>query len=144
MPTSRNNNAFIRWQGRQIDEFGRVTNLFLTIAIATIAFIINLIINRDFKFFYCTEKAWFLLGVLFLIFAVIFLLVLTINRLFSIRITTRIARNTISDSKISELRTKTANHDRYTWRLFFTSAILFMIGECLVTIVCGIHIWQLH
>jgi hypothetical protein len=141
MCEDRNNDRFVRWQGRQIEEFGKTINLILGICIASIGFTINQLLAKDFKFSSECEKHFIIVGVCLLMLAVACLIVTSINRLYSIRLTKDITRNLDGDKSIRDnLRAKTKILDSCTWRFFRWSLITFGLGELIIIIGFGVHI----
>ena len=86
------NESFTRWQGYTIQELGKATNLLLSLCLATIGFVLSMLLNENFKFNNCCCKTLLILGTIILLLCTLTLLALMYNRLFSFRNTTQIAR----------------------------------------------------
>ncbi|MBS1589020.1 MAG: hypothetical protein JST52_05350 [Bacteroidetes bacterium] len=133
--SQNNNESFIRWQGRSIEELGKAINLLLTLTLATLGFTVAKLLG-DFIFLSCSAKTLVVLGNLVLL-ATAFLILLTIrNRINSIRKTAQIARKREKNltKNIEALRQIVRSLDKTTWTLFSCSVILFLIGQGLTVI----------
>lgn len=126
-----NNNSFVRWQGRSLEELGKTINLLLTISLATIGFVLNIILNKDFYFQNCYSKMAITLGTFVVLTSIILLLVISKNRLLSFKLTTSIARKREKKKMdgIEKLRERVSKKDENIWSLFNTSVWFFGIGE---------------
>lgn len=129
---------FSKWQERTHQLRTHSINLFLSITLATIAFVISQILNKEFIFSNCWSKVLLSIGVLTLLITAVTLLLTTINRLASFKLTTQIVRkkgekdfvnNKALMDDVKALREKVNILDQRTIIGFKISVILFLIGE---------------
>ena len=74
-----NNDSFIRWQGRTIEELGKAINLLLSLCLVTIGFIFSKLIDKDFQFHYCNSKLLVITGSFILLLSTVINLILIYN-----------------------------------------------------------------
>ena len=133
--THQENESFIRWQGRSIEELGKAINLLLTLSLATIGFVVAKLLE-DFYFLSCFTKYLIIIGSFVLLITTILLLILIRNRLVSIRKTAQIARKRekgLTDN-LQKMRDVVRSLDKSTWTLFNSSVLCFIIGQTSVVI----------
>lgn len=126
-----NNESFIRWQGRSLEELGKAINLLLSLSLATSGFLIVKLLDSDFKCELNTLQTILLIGGLVLTsITILVLLFLIYNRLLSFRRTTQIARKREKGERdeIEALRKEVKEIDSHTWKLFKWSIIFFFIS----------------
>jgi uncharacterized membrane protein YcjF (UPF0283 family) len=120
---------FIRWQGRTLVQMGYTINTLLIITTATIGFTVSYLLTelktKDFHYY------TILAGVGVLFFCAITTLWLIINRLKDFRHTTKKANREPTEVDTVKLGER-------TWCLFYSSVVLFVIGE--IAIVIGFAI----
>ncbi len=133
---STDNKSFVRWQGRTIEEFGKIINLLLTLSLATIGFVISKMLDKDFSFRNSSAKFIVCLGTLIALTTVVTLLVLIYNRFKAFKITTQIARSREKNKRddIVSLRSKATRIDKQTWLLFKVSISFFLLSELLTVL----------
>lgn len=129
-----NNDSFIRWQGRTIEELGKAINLLLSLCLVTIGFIFSKLIDKDFQFHNCNSKLLVIIGSFILLLSIVITLFLIYNRLFSFRLTTKIARLREKNdlSNINIIREEVKKRDKWTWALFSFCISTFLLGEAIV------------
>ena len=135
--------AFARWQQRHLDARTGVINLFITLSLATIGFIINALVDNN-KLQLTDDCAKYCIywGCIFLGLCLVTLFILTLNRLSSFRWTAQIARNVGDENKELRgiLRTRVDLKDKISLYLFNIGIILFIIGEAIVVLGFYIHL----
>ncbi len=113
---------FIRWQRITIDYMGYAINTLLLITTASIGFIIAYLTEttiRD-QYFYAIFH-----GTIILVFNVLLLLALIVNRLIDFRGTT-------SNIKAKKEVVDTKFVGKITWFLFYASILVFMMGQSFI------------
>jgi hypothetical protein len=138
------NESFTEWQERTLILRTKSINIFLSITLATIGFIISKILDKEFEFRNCCAAVFLGLGASVLLINTIALLILMLNRLKGFRITTQIAKKRSDPQcteQIDELRKQSLAIDNKTHCIFQTSVFLFLIGEVFTVIGFGIQIW---
>ncbi len=143
-PKKINKVSFIRWQQVSINERGKAINLFLSMSFATIGFVISQLIKTDFKFKCCCDEILIAVGTCLLLFHVIFLLSLVLNRLKGFRLTTKIAklRDKNPPDEVGLLRKENKEIDACTHFLFGLSVLIFAIAEPLIILGFIINVFD--
>ena len=139
-----NNESFVRWQQKTLEERGKTINLFLGMSFATVGFVITQLMKNDFKFkTSCVEKLLGF-GTSILLLAIVALIWLVLNRLKGFRITTQLAKSSHikENGEIDILRKKSKKIDSSTHTLFTVSLVLFGIAETLVVIGFILQVWD--
>jgi hypothetical protein len=130
---------FVRWNQLTISERGKAINLFLTLSLATIGFVVTLLLKDNFEFKKCFAKLSILTGTSLLLIDVVILLSLILNRLKGFSNTAKKIR--AEDEQEKELLTETNTAtDKRTLLLFKISTWVFGIGEILVVVGFLAHI----
>lgn len=133
-----NNNSFIRWQGRSIEELGKAINLLLGLSLTTAGFVISKLLDPQFQnaINICQTKL-LILGISISLVTILLLLFLMYNRLLSFRKTTEIARKREKGilGNLGFLRGQVKSIDKCTWKLLVASIISFISSE--LTIILG-------
>jgi len=134
--SQNNNGAFVRWQGRTIEQLGVVNNLLIGLATGLLAYETQLAFEVNANFSLC-EKSWLISSVIFNFLSLIVGCYVAWNRLKSFRITAKIARKRETSDRegIDELRGKTKSLDSVTWFLISTQFIVFLLGISSLLIV---------
>lgn len=128
--------AFVRWQGRTIEQFTSVNNLFTGLATGLLAFQAKLVF--DDKVSFTSSEKWLIVSSIILeTLSSIVGGYLPLNRLRSFRTTAQIAKNrgTNERENIDALRDLVNALDRKTWQLLPLQTILFILGGLLLLIV---------
>ncbi|CAG0979025.1 hypothetical protein METP2_01853 [Methanosarcinales archaeon] len=119
------NEIFIRWQGRQIEQFGFVTNFIIGLATGVLAFQTNIIFNSGSTMEKIGQSDKFL----FIFSGLIVFLSLCFGCLIAIRTVqiTMEAEKKRMDG-IGEMRKLVRNIDKKTWQYLKLQISLFIIG----------------
>ena len=136
------NESFIRWQGRAIEEFGKTINLILAISLATIGFVINKLLESGFSFENCFAKVFIFIGTITILIAIVIILFLIRMRLLNFRDTAKISRKREKNriDNIEDLRKKSKKTGFCVWNLLNVSIWLFGIGEGFTIVGFLIHL----
>ncbi len=118
---------FVRWQGITIRQLSYAINLFLTFALASIGFILHLLISATVDLTAC-QLYLNRLALIFLIISGVLGIFCTINRLKDFRDTARIANPRTKGHEKCEARLYAKGLGKNTWRLFWSQVIAFIIG----------------
>ncbi len=130
------NESFVRWQGRTVDQLSFVNNLFVGLSTGMLIFLIQFAFSHNGRF--VNIEKWLNVCSIVLIFFSLFTGgLLAINRLYSFRLTSEIARNRESNGRegIEEKRSLAKKRDRRTWILLWTQIISFILGGLLLLII---------
>lgn len=126
--------SFIRWQGRTIEQLGFVNNLLIFLATGMLTFQIQLAIRE--VSFTILDKCTIMFSIL-LIFASLMLgCYLAYNRLLSFRLTAQVARKRETGKRegIEDLRNEVKILDQRTWCLLSAQILSFGSGALLLMI----------
>lgn len=135
-----NNDSFIRWQSRTIEQMGYFINTLLAISIATSGYTFSFLLEH------CLPsgiKYFLLIGVLFTLLCITLLLCLTLNRLKDFRITAQIARKR-EKGKLEDIegyRKLSKEYSNKSWLLLQCSTYAFMLGVYFTVIGFAIQIF---
>lgn len=131
--------SFIRWQSITIAQLTYAVNLILGLSVATLAFQVTLLLNKDF-----VPSSWqkcsFSISLLLLLVSVALGLWCVINRLKDFRATTKVARkreNGASETELEPLRNVYRELDKKTWGIFWWQVGTFGAGVLLTVISVG-------
>ncbi|WP_018277070.1 hypothetical protein WKI13_15270 [Teredinibacter turnerae] len=139
MNQNESQDSFIRWQAITISQLTYALNLILGLSVATLAFQVSLLLNKDF----CPvswQKITFPISMLLLLSSVAFGLWCVINRLKDFQITTKIARKRESGATKEELQTLRdfcTKLGKRTWGIFWCQIGTFGTGVFLTIISVG-------
>jgi hypothetical protein len=131
--------SFIRWQTITISQLTYAVNLILGLSVATLAFQITLLLNKDF----CPvswQKITFPIALILLLLSVALGLWCVINRLRDFRATTKVARkreNGATDEELKLLRKVYDKLGKNTWLIFWWQISTFGVGVLLTIISVG-------
>jgi hypothetical protein len=122
----KNNESFVRWQGRSIEQLGFLNNLLMGLSIGLLVFQINLIFSRE-VVLSKAEDLFFIVSLVFCLLSLIFGIYLAWNRLSSFGQTALIARKRETGKRedIEELRKQVKELDNKTWALLKAQMITF-------------------
>ena len=131
---------FVRWQGRTIEQMGRVINLLIGIETAIVGFNISKLTEME---FYPSDEVKFDLkaGTIILVLSLILLLFTQYNRLLSFRITAQIAKMSAANETLDERerfqlerrRKDVKRIDNNTWRMLTFAIVILIIGVGLLS-----------
>ena len=132
--------SFLRWQGRTIEQLGFVNNLLIGLATAILAFNARLVFDNT--IIIVSEKCWLISSLICVFLSMILGCYCALNRLWSFRITMRIAkqRETGKRESIEKNRCLVSNLDKVTWWMIILQATLFAVGGLLLVIISIIHL----
>jgi hypothetical protein len=137
--------SFIRWQERALTLRTHTISVFLGIALATIGFIIDKILDKEFQFRNVCVKIFIALSVIMLLINTTVILILMLNRLKGFRHSTQIANqrksNSLTGDELGDLRQQSLEIDTNTHWLFETSVILFLLGQLFAVVGFGIQLF---
>jgi len=115
-----------RWEDKSIDEFGKTITLFLGMSFASIGFVLNLLINKDFHFRNNLSRDLILLGLLIILICVVIFIATSINKLRHINFKW-VSKNQEAWETL-----------RYSFILFVNSMVIFGVGE--IILIAGLVI----
>lgn len=119
---------FVRWQGYTISQFTFVLNLFLGLAVGTLAFSVTLLKDDGFVLSSCL-KTVFLVGLVALCLSVLAGCCAVVSRLMDFRLTAQKIRkkaNGVGDDELGAYKTKLLG--RVSWGLFWFELATFALG----------------
>lgn len=131
--------SFVRWQSIMIAQLTYAINLILSFSVATLAFQISLLLNKDFTPL-SWQKCGFSVSLLLLIASVALGLWCVINRLRDFRATTEVARereNGANESELEPLRAIYRRLGKMTVGIFWWQVATFGLGVLLTVISVG-------
>ncbi|MDP2158198.1 MAG: hypothetical protein Q8K68_10880 [Nitrospirota bacterium] len=135
--------SFIRWQSITIAQFSYAINLILGLTIATLAFQVTLLLNKDFNPV-TWQKCIFSLSLLSLLVSSGCGIWCVINRLRDFRATTKAARlreEGAEEDKINHYRALYKRLGKNTWTLFRWQIGAFALGIFLVILSVVASVW---
>lgn len=119
---------FVRWQGYAISQFTFVLNLFLGLAVGTLAFSVTLLKDDDFVLGSCL-KTVFLVSLIALCLSVLAGCCAVVSRLMDFRLTAQNIRQKTNDVGGDEFGAyKTKFLGRVSWGLFWFELATFTLG----------------
>ena len=125
------NERFIRWQSVLRDHVSFVNNLFLTISVAIVGFLISMLAEKDFHP-HCEEKGLLTIGLVAMFISIICGLVTSISRLSDFRTTLEKIKNEITDSSKEGLQDQKEAMKLYgavTWFFLYSQIITLIVGS---------------
>jgi hypothetical protein len=142
--TDKMHRAFIRWQGRTIEQLGFVNNLLIGLSTGLLAFHAQLAFNSDVPLS-PTENTALALSSAFIFASVILGCFVAWNRLSSFRGTTRIVRTRQAGQRgdIEELRERVSRADNRTWRLLSLQILSFAVGALVLFLITVLRILRM-
>ena len=124
-----NNEKFIRWQGYTINQLTFTLNLFLGLAVGSLAFSITLIKDKEFLLSGC-PKLIFQISLISLCLSIVISCTAVVSRLLDFKFTARKIKadknQNIEESNSYEYQLKWLG--KLTWRLFWVQLITLAIG----------------
>jgi len=134
--TDNENESFVRWQGRSIQQMGFANNLLVGLATGLLAFQIQIAFNDEITLS-TLERCLAILSLIFIFASLIVGCYLAWNRLQSFRTTAQVARKreTENHEGISELRNKYKRLDQITWKCIRCQGVLFALGSFLLLVL---------
>lgn len=146
LPMSNNEDkeAYDRWQAFRINQLGVCIALFLSFAVATLGFSLNLLVEHTNIIGECLAKPFFLFSILFGLLSFICGSATCLTRLTDFRKTAQIARHR-SDSAMASIverwRDESDKLGDWTWGLFWCQLMSFGLQAFLLTLSLGITYW---
>lgn len=134
-----NDKEVTRWYDLTISERGKAINLFLSISIATLGFVISSLVKEDFHFSNCFEKIFLVTGALFLLFNIIVLLIITHLR---VSLFNNITKELQNQNETNDLRKQNNRRNGIIKNSLIFSVYLLSIGEFFIVIGFFIHIYN--
>ncbi|MFP3873744.1 MAG: hypothetical protein ACLFV1_04745 [Thiohalophilus sp.] len=131
--------SFIRWQSITIAQLTYAVNLILGFSVATLAFQVTLLLNKEFVPV-SWQKCSFSISILLLLASVALGVWCVINRLRGFRQTTKVARKRekgTAEAELEPLRNIYRAIDRKTWGIFWWQVGTFSLGVLLTVIAVG-------
>jgi hypothetical protein len=122
------NEPYNRWQGFRINQLGLCISLFLTFAVATLGFSVNLLVQPTFPITVCFARVIFLLSLVLGSISLLFGSLACLTRLADFRLTAKVVRHRSDPSMNSRVDLWREQYDkfgRWTWRLFYGQLGLF-------------------
>lgn len=134
--SENNNESFVRWQGRAIQQMGFLNNLLIGLTTGLLAFQTQIAFDKDVALSNC-EKWFVILSLSFLFLSLVLGLYLAWNRLNDFRLTAQVARKREKDDRegISDKRQEYKVLGRRTWVCIWLQAITFAFGSLALLIV---------
>ena len=132
--------AFVRWQGRALDQMSAVTNLLIALATGVLALVAPTILERTSAF---DENARLLslLSIWSLAISLLTGLILAWNRLQDFRATTQVIRKRGEDLEAADLlREEARTLGKASWRLLLLQTIAFGVGVLAAVFILSKHI----
>jgi hypothetical protein len=130
------NERFVRWQGRLIEQSAYLNNLTITIGTAVMGFCISLLTETPpFK---CTEGAYFNLGLVTLLFSILFGFCGCITRLYDYRTTLKKIKREeekATESELADLVKIYQTFGRATWMFLYLNVGLLLISIAIIGVV---------
>ena len=120
-----------RWQQRTVEQLGFNINLFLTLALGGLAFVLS---EHTTAPDVCMARYLFFGGTVLLLLASLFGVSASITRLYDFRFTARIIRED-DETKKGRLRTATKHLGNVTWFLFWLEIVSFVLGITAIVIL---------
>lgn len=121
-----NNDRFVRWQGRLITQLGTVNNTVLVLTTASLGFAVSM------KSPGSECALW--LATVSLVMSVFLAVGCTLSRLWDFRLTLRVTRVNLDESKRENARRITACLGRVTWWLLHLQLVTFVAGALLLVV----------
>jgi hypothetical protein len=135
----RDRDAFVRWQGRTLDQFSFASNLLLGLSAGAIGVAAYAVIDGK----VATEgAAWWLLLVACgcHLAGIVVGVGVALNRLLDFRKTKEVVKTRRSDLGAAKaLRQESRELGRGTWRLLAAQALLFLVGAVVLTVFLVLH-----
>ena len=132
------NESSIRWQATTISQFTYASNLILTFTVASIGFMVSLILSQELNFSHCFYQYFYFLALLTFSISFLISICLILNRLKDFRDTTDIARireeSNNTDERLPILRAENKKLGKKTWCLFNWQLGTFSLAMILAVI----------
>jgi hypothetical protein len=139
------NEPYTRWQGFRINQLGVCISLFLTFAVATLGFSINLLSQTNYAITECFAKVYFLFSLAGGLLSVLLGSIACLTRLADFRKTANVVRNRSDDSMKAEVERWRNDYKRlgkWTWRLFKGQLLGFGLQATLLVSALAISYWR--
>ena len=135
--------SFIRWQKYTIEQFTYTSNIILSLSVASLGFLVNLLTKEYFRLSTSFSKYSYYLALLLFLLSISAAIILMINRLCDFRKTKDITKNRESSNQeeIDNLRIDTNNIGKRSWRLIKCQIFFFLFG-ILCTVVTVISCYK--
>jgi hypothetical protein len=127
---SDENEPYTRWQGFRINQLSVCISVFLTFAVATLGFSINLLTQANYPITECSGKVCCLLSLLGGLLSLLLGLLAHLTRLHDFRKTAKVVRHRSDQNMKAEVERWRGEYKRlgdWTWRLFKGQLISFGI-----------------
>lgn len=125
------NKRFVRWQGYLINQLTFTLNLFLGLAVGSLAFSITLIKDKEFLLSGC-PKLIFKISLISLCFSIVFSCCAVVSRLLDFRFTVKKIKadenKEFEESSVYKYKHKWLGE--LTWKLFWVQLVTLAIGLC--------------
>lgn len=131
-----NDDRFVRWQSVLRDHISFVNNLFLTISVAIIGFLISMMAENEFHPL-SGQKVLFTTGLIITFVSIICGFVATISRLIDFRVTLEKIKGEINGSSKGDLKNQKNSMKLYgavTWLFLYSQIITLTLGSILLSI----------
>jgi hypothetical protein len=141
MASDDENEPYTRWQGFRIGQLGLCISLFLTFAVATLGFSINLLVQPTFPITTCFAKVFFALSLVFGLLSVLLGSLACLTRLADFRLTAKVARHKSDPTMKTDVdrwRNDYRRLGRRTWRLFKGQLVTFGLQVFGLVLALGI------
>lgn len=136
------NDRFVRWQSVLRDHVSFVNNLFLTISVAIVGFLISILSEKDF-YPHCGQKTLFTIGLITIFISIICGFILTISRLVDFRTTLGKIKSEINNSSQEVLKDQKESMILYgsvTWFFLYSQIVTLIVGSIFLAITfCSIY-----
>jgi len=139
------NEPYSRWQGFRINQLSVCISLFLTFAVATLGFSINLLVQPVYPFTACSAKVFFLASLFSGLISVALGSVACLTRLEDFRKTAKVVRHRSTPNMKAEVdrwREDSKRLGQWTWRLFKGQLLLFGIQAVGLLLAFSITYWR--
>jgi hypothetical protein len=145
VPDEDENEPYTRWQGFRINQLGVCISLFLTFAVATLGFSINLLIQPTYAMTECFAKVFFSLSLAAGLLSVLLGSMACLTRLADFRKTAKVARHRANDNMKAEVERWRRHYKklgRWAWKLFKGQLLGFGLQATLLVLALGITYWR--
>lgn len=135
---------FVRWQTVLREHLTNMNNLFLTIAIGGVGFLVSILKEPAFNPV-CCEKLFFSAGLTFLFLSVLTGIATGLSRLRDFRATVEKIKAEYKGDQfavIDDLKEIMELYGKYTWRLFYTQIGTLTLGIVLLVVAFGLMFFE--
>jgi len=139
------NEPYTRWQGFRISQLSLCISLFLTFAVATLGFSINLLVQPHYDITACFAKVSFFFSLVSGLISVLLGSAACLTRLADFRKTAKVVRHRSEQGMKAEVegwREDYKKLGRCTWRLFKGQLFAFAIQDAGLVVALCITYWH--